>query len=141
METLKEIPEEKVCIKCGIAWPLASGFYNNKKSKDGKIGWCIQCCNENNKETSARRHAEPMSPQATSLEKLYAERFRAIKAAGLSMDKQGVATQNKIDTVLKKHGLFYTPWIGSNEYAPVECVTVVINNKRFKGGNKKCKTN
>jgi len=119
METLKE----KICIKCKIKWPLATGFYNNKEAKDGKNCWCKLCCDANTRAHEKRRRTEPMSPQATATEELYAQRFRVIKAAGLSMDVQGLKVCRQIDRVLQDHGLY-----GDIREAPVS-----LNTPRFKG--------
>lgn len=119
METLTE----KACSKCGITWPLATGFYNNKGTKDGKHGWCKLCMDANTKEHEKRRQSEPMSPQATATEELYAARFRVIKQAGLSMDVQGLKVCRQIDRVLQDHGLY-----GDIREAPVS-----LNMTKFKG--------
>ena len=106
METLKEIPKERECTKCFNTLPLATGFYDDKRAKDGKSRQCIKCKDENNLENRERRVAEPMCARAEAMKKLFRKRFKVIRAAGLSMDKEGLVAQNKIDRVLKRHGLF-----------------------------------
>ncbi len=97
------IPIEKQCSKCGKMRPFETGFYNDKRVKDGKCPWCIRCKDKNTKENEERRISEPMSPQAEAMRQYYAKRFRVIKAAKLSMYKEGGIPQ--IDRVLKRHGL------------------------------------
>ncbi len=123
METLKEILKEKACSKCGITWPLETGFYSNKTTKDGKHGWCKECSDANTRENEERRQTEPMSAQAEATKDLYAARFRVIKGAGLSMDVEGLKVCRKIDCVLQEHGLY-----GDIREAPVS-----LRSTRFKG--------
>ncbi len=99
-------PREKQCSNCLKPLPFETGFYDDKRSKDGKRHQCIPCSDIENKENEARRLAEPMSARAEAMKRLYKKRFKVIRAAGLSIDKEGLTTQNKIDRVLKKHGLF-----------------------------------
>ncbi len=99
-------PKERECTKCFNILPLATGFYDDKRAKDGKSRQCIKCKDDNALRNEARRAVEPMCARAEAMKKLFRERFRVIKEAGLSIDKEGLATQNKIDRVLKKHGLF-----------------------------------
>ncbi len=106
MKTLKEIPEERECTKCFDTLPLATGFYDDKRAKDGKSRQCIKCKDENNLKNRKRRAVEPMCARAEAMKKLFRKRFKVIRAAGLSMDKEGLAIQNKIDRVLKRNGLF-----------------------------------
>ena len=106
METLKEIPEERECSNCGDILPLATGFYDDKRAKGGKSRRCIKCSDANTMENAKRRQTGAMSPRAEATKKLYAARFRVIRKAGLSVDVEGLAVQNKIDRELKKHGLY-----------------------------------
>lgn len=99
-------PEEKTCTKCGDTLSFETGFYNDKRTKDGKNGWCIPCKDASTQVSRERRAIEPMCAKAEAMKRLFRERFRVIKEAGLSIDKEGLATQNKIDRVLKRHGLF-----------------------------------
>ena len=101
-------PKEKTCNKCGGTLPFETGFYNDKRTKDGKNGWCIPCKDTNSKENEELRASEPMCARAEAMKELYRKRFRVIKAARLPMDEEGLAIQNKIDRLLKKHGLYYT---------------------------------
>ncbi len=99
-------PKEKQCSKCFDTLPFETGFYDDKRSSDGKTLWCIPCRDANSMKNEARRLAEPMCARAEAMKRLYRKRFRVIKAAGLPMDEEGLGIQNKIDRLLKKHGLF-----------------------------------
>ena len=135
-EILNEIPEEKACTKCGVTWPLESGFYDDKKAKDGKFGVCKVCRDAYTRVYEKRRLSEPLSPPAEAMKKLYAARFRALENAGLPIDVEGLTVCNKIDRVLKKQGLYYAPRITPAKDNPVRHIPVAFNTKRFKGGNK-----
>ena len=101
-----KIPKEKTCNKCGDTLLFATGFYNDKRTKDGKNGWCIVCKDASTYVSRERRALEPMCARAEATKVLYRERFRVIREAGLPMDKEGLAILNKIDRVLKRHGLY-----------------------------------
>jgi len=135
-EISEEMLEEKACTKCGITQPLASGFYDDKRASNGKNSWCKKCCEANTKENERRRISEPLSPQAEDMRKLFAARFQIIKEAGLSMDVGGLKNSNRIDRVLKDHGLY-----GDISRIPARGKPVVLGNRKFKGGNKPCKQN
>ena len=99
-------PEEKTCSKCGDTLPFETGFYDDKRTVDGKCGWCIPCKDENSKLNRARRAVKPMSARAEAMKVLYRKRFKVIEAAGLPIDEEGLGIQKKIDRILKKHGLY-----------------------------------
>ncbi len=99
-------PKKKTCSYCGNTLPFETGFYDNKKAPDGKSYGCKPCDNACSMEYEAQRLAEPMCARAEAMKRLYGKRFRVIKAARLSMDEEGLVIQNKIDRVLKKHGLY-----------------------------------
>ena len=75
------MPIEKQCNKCGSMRPLETGFYVDKRTKDGRSGWCIKCQNENVIKNELRRSIEPMSLRAMGMEELYKARFRVISRA------------------------------------------------------------
>jgi hypothetical protein len=128
---MKEM-ETKECARCGFDWPLDIGYYDNPSAKDGKAALCIECRCTENRENYANRMSVPLSPQAEATRKLYEARFKAIEEAGLSIDRMGIAHQNKIDKVLKQKGLFGDALL----YTYKEQAPVVINSRKFKGGNK-----
>lgn len=99
-------PKEKTCSKCGDTLPFETGFYNDRRTADGKCGWCIPCKDANVLVSRKRRAAEPMCARAEAMKVLFRKRFKVIKEAGLSMDEEGLGIQKKIDRLLKKHGLF-----------------------------------
>jgi len=139
-EELNVVLEEKLCITCGITWPLATGFYDDKKSKDGKFGACKICRDAYTRSNEKRRASEPLSPRAEATRKLYAARFHVIKEAGLSVDVGGanrgdVAYSEKIDDLLERCNLGEDRAMSTrNKPASETIITFDIN--RFKGGRK-----
>lgn len=99
-------PETKTCSNCLDTLPFETGFYNDKRTKDGKGGWCTVCSDASTLVSRERRAAEPMSARAEAMKELFRMRFKVIKAARLSMDTEGLAIHNKIDRLLKRHGLY-----------------------------------
>lgn len=99
-------PETKTCSNCLLTLSFEMGFYDDKRSKDGKRGECIPCRDKDTKANEKRRASEPMCARAEAMKELFRMRFKVIKAARLSMDTGGLVIQKKIDRVLKKHGLY-----------------------------------
>lgn len=99
------LPIEKRCSKCEEMRPFETGFYIDRRSKDGRSHTCIICANMDTLAALKRRATEPMSLRAEAMRKLYTARFRVIKRAKLPMDEEGISAQNRIDRLLKKHGL------------------------------------
>lgn len=127
--------EEKVCNTCEISWPLDIGFYDDKNTKDGKCAQCKQCRDAKTRENEERRLNEPMSPAVEAMSRLYTARFHAIKEAGLSVDKGGVAMANKIDDLLERCNLGEGRVMQPRE-KPMSETIITYDKNRFKGGNK-----
>lgn len=98
-------PREKTCSKCGDTLPYETGFYDDERSRDGKRHQCIPCRDADSMNYAKLRAARPMCARAEAMKELFTKRFRVIKKAGFSIDKEGLVIQNKIDRLLKKHGL------------------------------------
>lgn len=97
------IVEYKRCKVCGTEKPLETGFYIDRRAKNGRSGTCINCANLSVIAAQKRRASEPLSPRVEAMRQYYQERFNVIRRAKLPMDEEGVIPQ--IDKLLKKHGL------------------------------------
>ena len=76
-ETATKICSHKDCHAAGKYQPVAN-FYNDKKSKDGKTGYCKKCFARLKKEYHKRKHDKPNARKAATADKFAVAKPQAV---------------------------------------------------------------